>query len=123
MQNLWAIAAGGAAGALCRYGVNVLCVRGLGVHAAWGTLAINAVGSLLLGLVAGTPLGQNLLANAALAIGFLGALTTFSTFSLETVRLLQAGAAGQALANVAANLALGIAGAYAGVRLGRAAYP
>lgn len=123
MQNLLAIALGGAAGALCRYGVNVLCVRWLEAHPAWGTMAVNLAGSLLLGLMAGTQLGQNAFANAALAIGFMGALTTFSTFSLETVRLLQSGTVGLALLNVGASVTLGLGAIYAGLRLGRGIAP
>ncbi|MCC6491888.1 MAG: CrcB family protein [Pirellulales bacterium] len=123
MQNQLAIALGGAAGALCRYGVNVVCAGWLGAHPAWGTAAVNLVGSLALGLLAGAELGQHAVVNAAIAVGFLGAFTTFSTFSLETVRLAESGAAGLAAANAAASVVLGAGAVYAGIRLGHLMAP
>ena len=122
MQNLFAIAVGGALGALCRYGVNVACVRLFAASTAFATLAVNVVGCLLIGLLVASPLGQKTLAHAALGIGFLGALTTFSTFGIETVRLYQLGSPSAALMNVAANVILGITATAAGLQLGRFVY-
>jgi len=85
------IAIGGALGALARYGVNTVIVNATGGRFPWATLAVNVTGSFLLGVVLrafeGTP---NFNAwRALLAIGFCGAYTTFSTFSYESVRLMQ----------------------------------
>ena len=91
MNHTLAIATGGAVGALMRYwfanGVYGLLGRGF----PWGTLAVNVLGSLLMGLLfvwltERSSLGPEW--RALLLVGFLGAFTTFSTFSLETVHLL-----------------------------------
>jgi len=102
MSQLIAIALGGALGALGRFGLSsaVFAVTGRGFP--WGTLAVNVVGSFIIGLAAiffmsrsGLPFARD-----ALIVGFLGSLTTFSTFSLETVQLLQDGSVIRALLNV-----------------------
>ena len=100
------VAAGGALGALCRHGVSLWCADRFGKAFPCGTLLVNVSGSLLMGLLAGcwqrwgTPSAFALFAGA----GFLGALTTFSTFSAEVVFLLQQGRVSWALLNVAVNL-------------------
>ena len=82
------VAAGGALGALCRHGVSLWCADRFGKTFPCGTLLVNVSGSLLMGLLAGcwqrwgTPSAFALFAGA----GFLGALTTFSTFSMDTRR-------------------------------------
>ncbi|MBW4721724.1 fluoride efflux transporter CrcB [Saccharothrix obliqua] len=81
----------------------------------WGTFAVNVVGSFLLGCVAGSAP----VAEALVGTGFCGGLTTYSTFSLETVRLLEAGALRQALANAVLNLVAGVGAAAAGYLLTR----
>lgn len=81
------VAAGGALGALCRHGVSLWCADRFGKAFPCGTLLVNVSGSLLMGLLAGcwqrwgTPSAFALFAGA----GFLGALTTFSTFSMDTL--------------------------------------
>jgi len=107
----------GAAGALGRYGIAAL----FGARAfPWPTLGVNVVGSLLLGvlLVAGP---SRLTANTtlAVAVGFLGAFTTFSTFSYETVTLFRAGRPAAALGYVALSTVAGVAAAAIGYRLGQ----
>ena len=84
-----------------------------------GTIAINVTGSLLLGLLTGLALHHGLAPQAltVLGTGLLGAYTTFSTFSYETVRLLEEGAVAAAALNVAASLALGLTAAAAGLGL------
>lgn len=118
MQQLIFIALGGACGALARYGLSVHVHR-LWSH-AWplGTLLINVGGSLCIGVIFA------LLERAAvhpdwrsvLMVGFLGAFTTFSTFSLETVELWLQGhpamAAGYAMASVASCIAAAAVGIY-----------
>jgi CrcB protein len=84
-----------------------------------GTLTINITGSLLLGFLTGLAAHHGLPAQAltVLGTGLLGAYTTFSTFSYESIRLLEDGAVAVASLNVAASLALGLAAAAAGLGL------
>jgi fluoride exporter len=85
------IAIGGALGALARYGVNTVIVNASASRFPWATLAVNVTDSFPLGLVLrafeGTP--NSGAWRALLAIGFCGAYTTFSTFSYESVRMMQ----------------------------------
>lgn len=85
----------------------------------WVTVAINVAGSFLLGLL--TTLGDDLPSEAktALSIGLLGGFTTFSTFSLDVVKQLDAGHGGKALVYVLASVVLGIGAAAAGYYGGR----
>ncbi|MCA9515365.1 MAG: fluoride efflux transporter CrcB [Myxococcales bacterium] len=116
--TLWlAVAAGGALGAVSRFGVALW----LGADAAagdlpWATLLVNVVGTLILATLAYLSLSESTLAlsrtwNAALGTGFCGALTTFSTFSVETILLARAGHVGVAVAYLALNLVICLAGA------------
>jgi CrcB protein len=86
----------------------------------WGTMLVNVVGSLSLGLLLGISSGHDLpdAVTLALGTGLCGALTTYSTFSYETVRLLEDGARPQAGLNVALSLAAGLGAAVAGYSLG-----
>ena len=83
----------------------------------WGILLVNVAGCGLLGFLAGLPAAPGLM--AAAGTGFCGTLTTYSTFSYETVRLAMAGAHRAALANVAVSLAAGLGAAYAGLAVAR----
>lgn len=82
----------------------------------WGTLVVNVVGSLVIGLVAGAAVPAWAL--TLIATGFCGALTTFSTFGYETVRLLEDGSYAAGLANVVANLTVGLGACSLGWWLG-----
>ncbi|MFC7990920.1 fluoride efflux transporter CrcB [Streptomyces pilosus] len=86
----------------------------------WGTFTVNVTGSLALGLLTGAATagaaGQEL--RLLLGTGLCGALTTYSTFSYETLRLAETGARGYAVLNVAANMTAGLAAATAGTALG-----
>jgi fluoride exporter len=117
-----AIAAAGALGALARYGVEgAVSRRDTGFP--WGTFIVNVSGSFLLGLVF-TLLSERLAVapwiRAAVAIGFLGAYTTFSTLTLETYRLLEARSYALAGANMLGSAGVGLLALYGGVVLGRA---
>lgn len=92
MNIFIAIALGGAMGALSRYWVLQWAARWLGNEAYWGTLLINVMGSMLLGLIYGWSARQHWPSGIEplLTTGFLGALTTYSTFSVDLVKLLQA---------------------------------
>lgn len=122
MQNLIAIAAGGAIGSVLRYGVGNMVTRVSGTGFPWGTLTVNALGSLLFGLLAFW-LMERFPAESALRsfllVGLLGAFTTFSTFSWETLGLLQHGELLRAMLNVLGSVVLCVALAFAGLQLGR----
>ncbi|MFF7992390.1 fluoride efflux transporter CrcB [Kitasatospora xanthocidica] len=88
----------------------------------WGTFTVNAVGCLVLGTVTGAVAAGAASSNVQLLLGtgLCGALTTYSTFSYETLRLAETGAGRYALANVAGSVAAGLAAVYAGAELAAA---
>jgi fluoride exporter len=81
----------------------------------WGTFTVNIAGSLVLGLITGLPVGSAVA--ALVGPGFCGALTTYSTFSYETLRLVQDGARWYALVNVVGSVLAGLSAAYCGLLL------
>jgi CrcB protein len=87
----------------------------------WGTFAVNLVGTVVLGLVTGAVLAGAASAHWQLLVGtgFCGALTTYSTFSYETLRLVEGGARRYAAANVGLSLVGGLGAAYLGAELAR----
>lgn len=94
MQQLLFIAGGGAIGALCRYWVSGYVVSNTDHYLPLGTLTVNFLGSLLMGVLFVLIMEKSLLPaeyRPLLMVGLLGAFTTFSTFSLETVALMQEG--------------------------------
>ncbi len=112
------IGVAGAAGAVCRYAIS----SAVGSHRfPWSTLGINVAGSFVLGLVLSLAAARDWPADvtAAIAVGFVGAFTTFSTFSWEALTLGRAGRAASAIAYTAGSVGLGLAAAYAGLRLAR----
>lgn len=125
MRELLWVALGGAVGSVGRYLVGIWAARYTAMHQGLfplGTLVVNVVGGLVLGLLVALVVGEERLPHAtrlALGTGFCGAFTTFSTFSVETLRLAQQGELGVAAANVGLNLALGLGGAALGLALGR----
>lgn len=116
-MHLLLIGVAGAAGALARYGVGVA----VGVRTfPWATLVINVVGSFLLGLLVAT--GQARLsadARLALAAGFLGAFTTFSTFGHESVTMVREGRVASAATYVGISVVGGLAASAVGYLSGR----
>lgn len=111
------VALAGAGGVLARYGLSSI-VHGYAL--AWMTVAINVLGSFLLGmLVVAHSTSPQL--RATLGVGMLGGFTTFSTFSVQAFLEANAGEPLRALLLVVATVVLGIAGACAGYYLGRAA--
>ena len=118
-----AIALGGALGSMARHGINQF------VHRRWplvefpiGTLAINVLGCLIIGVLAGLIIADRLTlrfyGREFVFVGLLGGFTTFSTFGLDTVTLLRTGSATAAAWNIAAHAGLGLFAAYGGLLLG-----
>ncbi|MGE0443777.1 MAG: fluoride efflux transporter CrcB [Vicinamibacterales bacterium] len=121
---IWvAVAVGGALGSVARHGVNHL-VQGQARFARfpWATMLVNVSGCLIIGLLAGVIASGRLPMRAGwrefVFVGLLGGFTTFSTFGLDTVTLLRAGATGDAFLNVAGNLVIGVGAVYAGLLIG-----
>lgn len=121
MNGALAVALGGAVGSLARYGTG-LWLRPWSALFPWATLAVNLAGSLLIGIfwaaLAARPAAPDWL-RLGLTTGLMGGFTTLSAVSLETTLMLQAGATGTALLNVAANLLLGVAACGVGFWLAR----
>ena len=117
-----AIAGGGAIGALLRFWMSTGIHHLLGRGFPYGTLVVNVVGSLLMGflyimLIEKLSLGP--VWRAALLVGLLGAFTTFSTFSIETLNLMEEGELIKALLNVVLSVVLCLFAAWVGVLAGR----
>ncbi|HSO81007.1 fluoride efflux transporter CrcB [Thiocapsa sp.] len=122
MLHLIAIAAGGALGSLARYGMSSAVYAWLGRGFPWGTLAVNLLGSFLMGLLFVVLIERLSWApewRGAILIGFLGAFTTFSTFSIETLNLLEEGAMLAAFLNMVVSVWLCVLLCWAGIILGR----
>ncbi len=122
-MNHWvAVAVGGAVGAVARFGTVRLLTQWLGGVFPYGTLAVNVVGSLIVGILYVALVER---AGAAeewrslLIVGLLGGFTTFSAFSLETIRLLETGGLPSALANVLLNVVLCLGCCVLGLYLAR----
>ncbi len=112
----------GALGSISRYLVSgwVYTLAGRGLP--YGTLAVNVIGSFLLGLLMEAGLRSTLFSPAlriGLAVGFMGGFTTFSTFSLETIRLFEEGSYWQAGSNVLLNVVVCLLFAALGIFLAR----
>ncbi len=113
---------GGGVGAALRHGVNLAAARLLGTSFPFGTLTVNVLGSLLMGLMAawfafeGSPSQHWRL---FLTTGMLGGFTTFSTFSLDTAFLYERGELGLAALYVVASVAAGLVGLFGGLALVR----
>ncbi len=102
---------GASLGGASRYGVSLLAVRILGSRFPWGTLAVNLAGCLLIGLFFGLAERFEWMTPSVrlfFVTGFLGALTTFSSFAVETVNTANGGAAHLALTNFVLNNAGGL---------------
>ncbi len=122
MTQTLAIAAGGAIGALMRFWVSNAVYAILGRGFPWGTLVVNVIGSLLMGFL--YVLMVERLSSAPewrgfLLIGLLGAFTTFSTFSIETLNLIEQAQYARALSNVLLSVLACVGAALLGVMLAR----
>jgi CrcB protein len=120
---LFLIGLGGFAGAVARYLVDGFVADRTGGGFPWGTLVINVTGSFVLGLLFAMSQERAILPaeiRGPLMIGFLGAYTTFSTFMLESWRLVEAGDWALVAANLGGSVVLGLVAVVAGLTLGRA---
>lgn len=119
MMKLLLVALGGALGSAARYGVGLAAARLFGLGFPWGTLVVNALGGLAMGVlfVRIGPEQESL--RLLLGVGVLGGFTTFSAFSIESLRLMEQGPAPAAL-YIAASLVLSIGACWLGYSLGRA---
>lgn len=120
MPTWIAVAAGGAAGTLARYLIGSVWTRAGAFP--WPTLGINVIGSLALGAIVGAAMVRGSASSTltiALAVGVAGGFTTFSTFSVETLAMIERGESLRAAAYVTASVLLGLLAAALGVYLTR----
>jgi CrcB protein len=123
MQQILLIAVGGSLGAVARYSLSTYVLETVNSVFPWGTLVVNLSGSFLIGVM--VELFDEALVptdyRSLMTIGFLGAYTTFSTYSLETVNLLRDGELKLASLNILASNALGLISVVLGIYLTRIA--
>jgi CrcB protein len=122
LSKIILILIGGGMGAICRYGISLFAVKLFGSGFAWGTLIVNLSGCFLIGIsfaLADRTILLGPLQRLFFVTGFLGALTTFSTFAVESVQLVRAESSLLALLNILSNNVLGLVLVFLGMRLGR----
>ena len=122
MERFHVICLGGAIGTGLRYLTSSLAVRWLGADFPYGTLIVNVVGSFLIGLIQQVGTTSLLIPETTrlfLTVGIMGGLTTYSSFSYETLRLAQIGAWGQAWINVLVTTAVCLGVCFLGIVVGR----
>ena len=123
MSDVLAVGLGGFVGAVARYLLATWVAARLGTLFPYGTFIINVTGCFILGFIMGA-IEQNTLSPAMrlpVAVGFVGAYTTFSTYSYETLRLVETGALAAAAINVLASNVVGLVSGLAGLAVGRGA--
>jgi CrcB protein len=120
MKLILAIGMGGFCGAIARHGFNLAFKRF--ADFPWSTFAANMTGCLLIGLLMALVLDRKMTSetmSAFLVTGFLGSLTTFSTFSMQSLELIQAGRFSAAMANILLNVIVGLSAVFLGMKLVR----
>ena len=118
MKLFWAVAAGAALGGVSRYYLSLALTQRLGDTFPWGTLVINVTGSLLLGFLmryAFASPAANAELRLLLTTGFCGGFTTFSTFSYETIALMEDGDYRRATIYVLASVVLSLVATFLGI--------
>jgi len=123
LNHILLAAVGGALGTVARYLVGIVTLRTMGPGYPWGTFAVNIVGSALIGIFVQL-IARRFGASADMRIfavtGFLGGFTTFSSFALDSVNMMERGDLGAAALYIGASLVLSIAALFAGLALVRA---
>lgn len=122
MKQLFYVGIGGFIGACLRYIISLYSSKLLGTQLPYGTLIVNVLGGILIGLIMELSLTTNLISpnlKLFLTTGIMGGLTTFSTFSYETVTLFSNGSYVLAMLNGGLNLFLSIAGVVVGKFIGQ----
>lgn len=122
MRNLLLVALGGAIGSVARFAIGEALAQSYADATRvfpWSTLGINVAGSFVLGAVVALAPNPLSAPRLLLGVGLCGGFTTYSTFSVETLALLERGAPARAALYVAASLALGLGAAAVGLQLGR----
>lgn len=123
MLQIILVAIGGAIGSVARYLTGLLTLRLFGPNFPWGTLAVNIIGSLAIGVFAeliARRFGASQELRLFIITGILGGFTTFSAFSLDAAVLLERGAVLSAIAYVAASMLVSLFAVFAGLALARA---
>jgi len=119
---IFAVALGGALGAVSRFLLSHQIYVWLGRDFAWGTLGVNVIGSFFMGLLTILLVDKWMVTvewRMLFLVGFLGAFTTFSTFSYETLQYIELGAFFKAIANMAVSLLLTVFAVWLGLSAGR----
>lgn len=123
MNHLIAVAMGGAFGAILRFLISTSVYQWLGRGFPYGTLAVNVIGSLLIGLMTvALPLQRIALTmeyRSAILVGLFGSLTTFSTFSLDSFYLIEQGQFVKAALNIASNVFVCLLAVWIGITIGK----
>lgn len=121
MERLLWICLAGAVGTGARYLVAVWAAERFGSHFPYGTLIVNLVGCFVIAVMmhAASMLGWSATVRAALTIGFIGGLTTYSSFNHETMRLFEEGGSTAALMNVGVTLVGGLVAGWSGLTIAR----
>ena len=121
-MNVLLVALGGAIGSAARYLIGGFIANRFGPDFPWGTFIVNVSGSFLIGVILSLVGGGQLPSGARLflAVGVMGGYTTFSTYSNETLQLIEGGEFGAAMFNALGQVVVGLVGVYLGVVLGRA---
>ncbi len=122
MREILFLSLAGALGALCRYGLSGAVQKMAGIGFPVGTLIVNVVGSALIGYIMQIGLNTDIIPRSLrviMTIGFLGAFTTFSTFSYETVKFMEEGAWLSGILNIIVNVGLCLMATILGMLIGR----
>jgi len=122
MNQLVAIAVGGAVGSVARFLLSGVTHAWLGRGFPYGTLAVNVIGSLMMGamfVLLVERVADSGVWRAGLLIGLLGGFTTFSSFSIETLNLIEQGEMTKAATNVVASIGLCLGATWLGMLIGR----
>jgi len=122
LTQLWVVMLGGALGAVLRFILSTSITERFGSAFPYGTLMVNVLGSFAVGffaIVLAEKMVLSPLVRMGLFVGFLGAFTTFSTFSLETLNLFEEGYLARALLNIMLSVLFSVFAVWTGVMLGK----